>query len=56
MNNASNPPLVTSISYGEAEGDIAAGFGADYISRCNVEFAKLCARGLSVTVRWRVCL
>lgn len=50
MNNNSNAPLVTSISYGDSETDITANFGADYISRSNLEMAKLCARGLTITV------
>ena len=44
MSNATNPPLVTSISYATPESTLPS----DYFSRCNTELMKLCARGLSV--------
>lgn len=42
-------PLVTSISYGDTEQGFFDKFGNfDYITRTNVELAKMAARGLTV--------
>jgi len=46
MSNATNPPLVTSISYGGFEDDMIP----ERASRTNAEFLKLCTRGLSVVI------
>ena len=51
VNAASNPPLLTSISYGLGEVQyVQSGFGPTYISRTNVEFLKLCSRGSGILV------
>lgn len=49
IGNSTNPPLVHSISYGAGE-DVFTQLGNNYIPRTNAEFAKMCARGLSVVV------
>jgi subtilase family serine protease len=49
VGNTTNPPLVTSISYGDTEMDYFTKFGSwQYIIRMNVELAKMAARGLTV--------
>ena len=46
-----NAPLVTSVSYGDTEDGYYTKFGNfSYIDRCETEFAKMAARGLSVLV------
>mmetsp|Transcript_59924 Transcript_59924/g.185838 ORF Transcript_59924/g.185838 Transcript_59924/m.185838 type:complete len:785 (-) Transcript_59924:33-2387(-) len=44
--NASRPPLVHSVSYGENEEE----YTAEYQERCNLELAKLGLRGITVLV------
>ena len=36
------------MSYAYPEARLERGFGNGYLARCNVEFAKMCARGLTV--------
>ena len=49
VSNLSNPPLVTSISYGDTEDGYYTKFGSfSYIDRMEIELAKMAARGLSV--------
>jgi Pro-kumamolisin, activation domain/Subtilase family len=43
-------PLVWSISYGQSEQITMMQFGANYIQRCELEFAKMAARGLTVVI------
>ena len=43
-------PRVFSISYGEAEQLVGKQYGAAYLSRGEVEFMKMAARGISVMV------
>jgi subtilase family serine protease len=49
VGNTTNPPLVTSISYGDWEVAYFNKFGSwDYINRMDVELAKMASRGLTV--------
>lgn len=50
VGNATNPPLSTSISYGDTEigYDQATGYGRDYITRMDVELKKMATRGRTV--------
>eukprot|EP01102_Stenamoeba_stenopodia_P022622 TRINITY_DN950_c0_g2_i1.p1 TRINITY_DN950_c0_g2~~TRINITY_DN950_c0_g2_i1.p1 ORF type:complete len:586 (+),score=157.86 TRINITY_DN950_c0_g2_i1:55-1758(+) len=44
LNNATNPPLVNSISYGDNEEDVSRA----YAHACNAQFQKAALRGLSI--------
>jgi len=49
IGNTTNPPLITSISYGDTEQGFYQKFGNyDYINRMNDELKKIAARGLTV--------
>lgn len=50
MANATDPPQVTSISYGMTEAHVDQFLGVGYLKRSDVEFAKLAALGLTVII------
>ena len=45
-----NPPLVSSLSYGMSAANVDPYLGAGYLARSDVEFQKLALMGLTVLI------
>eukprot|EP01101_Sappina_pedata_P004078 TRINITY_DN1672_c0_g1_i1.p1 TRINITY_DN1672_c0_g1~~TRINITY_DN1672_c0_g1_i1.p1 ORF type:complete len:725 (+),score=304.26 TRINITY_DN1672_c0_g1_i1:48-2222(+) len=50
VGNATNPPLVHSLSYGMPEDTVEPFFGNGYLARSDVEFQKLALRGMTIII------
>jgi len=50
MMNATNPPIVNSLSYGMTEGAVDLFLGQGYLARSDVEFQKLATRGITIII------